>query len=245
MLDNAIAVVTGGTKGIGRAIVGKLAESGALVIFTGRDEAAAEETIAHAGAAPERVLFKKVDMADTEQVRAFFDSVIKEHGRIDVLVNNAGVTKDTLVMRMREEDWDAVINLNLKSTFICCQAVTRQMMKQRSGSIINISSVIGLGGNAGQANYAASKAGIIGLTKSLAKELGPRGVRANAVAPGFIETEMTAVLSEELRDKVLQGIPLGRLGKPDEIADVVRFLASDDSRYMTGQVMVVDGGLVM
>lgn len=245
MLENKIAVVTGGTRGIGRAIAIGLASAGAFVAFTGRDEAAAAESskaIKDAGGASS---FHKVDAADPDGIKEFVDSLVVDRGAVDILVNNAGITRDGLVIRMREEDWDSVLTTNLKGAFFFSQAVSRHMMKARSGSIINISSVVGLKGNPGQANYAASKAGLIGLTKSLAKELATRNVRVNAVAPGYIETEMTGSLSEELRERVLQMIPMGRYGAAEEVAEAVLFLASGMSRYITGQVIVVDGGMVM
>ncbi|MHB0975907.1 MAG: 3-oxoacyl-[acyl-carrier-protein] reductase [Candidatus Aquicultorales bacterium] len=245
MLQNKVAVVTGGTRGIGRATALSLGGAGAIVIFSGRDEAAAEDTIEAVEQAGGIAVFQKVDMTDAAAVKAFIDEVVSTQGRLDVLVNNAGITRDGLLVRLKEEDWDSVIEVNLKSAFVCCQAAAKHMMKQRSGSIVNISSVVGLMGNAGQVNYAASKAGLIGMTKSLAKELAPRSIRVNAVAPGFIETEMTAGLTEETNAKILERIPMARFGDASEVAEAVLFLASDMSRYMTGQVLVVDGGLVM
>ena len=184
-------------------------------------------------------------MADPEQTSRFFKEVVEETGRIDVLVNNAGITRDTLLVRMKPADWDAVINVNLKGTFNGLQAAGKVMMKQRSGRIVNIASVVGVTGNAGQANYSASKAGVIGLTKTAAKELAPRGITVNAVAPGFIETDMTAVLPEKVKEAMLSQIPLGRAGTPEDVAQVVRFLASDTAAYLTGQVLHVSGGMYM
>jgi 3-oxoacyl-[acyl-carrier protein] reductase len=245
-------VVTGGSRGIGRSICRTLAEPGTLVCFNyfnpadpAGEAAAAEETariIADAGA---RAMSREVDVADPEQTSIFFKEVVEETGRIDVLVNNAGITRDTLLVRMKPADWDMVMNVNLKGTFNGLQAAGKVMMKQRSGRIVNIASVVGVTGNAGQANYSASKAGVIGLTKTAAKELAPRGVTVNAVAPGFIETDMTAVLPEKVKEAMLSQIPLGRAGTPEDVAQVVRFLASDNAAYITGQVLHVSGGMYM
>lgn len=243
LLSGKVAVVTGGTRGIGRAITVAFAANGASVFFAGRDEKAAQETIEEASKVGGRVEFARADVAKSDEAKALIEGVANAVGRIDILVNNAGINRDALLVRLKEEDWDAVLNVNLKGAFLCSQAAAKYMMKERSGSIINISSVIGISGNAGQANYAASKAGMIGLTKSMAKELAPRGIRVNAVAPGFIETDMTAALPESARSKVLPAIPLGRFGDAAEVAGVALFLASEMSSYITGQVIVVDGGL--
>lgn len=245
-------IVTGGSRGIGRSICRTLAEPGTVVCFNyfnpadpQAEAAAAEETariVADAGA---RAMSREVDVADPEQTSAFFKEVVDETGRIDVLVNNAGITRDTLLVRMKPADWDAVMNVNLKGTFNGLQAAGKTMMKQRSGRIVNIASVVGVTGNAGQANYSASKAGVIGLTKTAAKELAPRGITVNAVAPGFIETDMTAVLPEKVKEAMLSQIPLGRAGTAEDVAQVVRFLASEKAAYMTGQVLHVSGGMYM
>jgi 3-oxoacyl-[acyl-carrier protein] reductase len=187
----------------------------------------------------------QVDVGNSEQVETAMKQVLSTFGRIDILVNNAGITRDNLLMRLKEEEWDQVINTNLKGVFLCSKAVTRSMMKQRSGRIINISSIVGVMGNPGQANYVAAKAGVIGLTKSTAKELASRGITVNAIAPGFIETDMTAVLDEEMKKQMLSAIPLGTFGKPQDVSEVVKFLASDGARYITGQTIHVDGGMVM
>ena len=238
--------MTGAGRGIGHAIAVRLASEGARVASVSRTEANAQRTAdeingAHAGAAKAYA----VDVADHAAVQKCGAQILKDFGRVDILVNNAGVTRDGLSMRMSIEDWDTVLNTNLKGAFNFVQALMRPMIKQRSGRIINISSVIGLIGNAGQANYSASKAGLIGLTKSLARELASRGITVNAVAPGLIETDMTGVLSDEIRQAILQKIPLGRLGQPDDIAAAVAYLASAEARYITGQVLTVDGGMVM
>ncbi len=242
-MSSKVAVVTGGTRGIGKAIVERLLSDGFSVVFTGRS---AESVAKAMESLPEGAKGYPCDGTDPAAVRAFFDQVLMEQGRIDVLVNNAGITRDGLVMRMKPEQWDEVLNTNLKGAFLCAQAVARPMMKNpEGGRIINISSVIGLMGNAGQANYAASKAGLIGLTKSLAKEFASRNILVNAVAPGFIETDMTSVLSEEMKKQILAQIPLGRMGSGKNIASVCSFLAGPDSAYITGQVLTVDGGMVM
>lgn len=246
MTDKKVAVVTGASRGIGRAIAMELAERGMLVVinYNGSQDKAREvkEEILAKGQEAE---IYQCSVSDFEACKAFFQSIIKEYGRIDVLVNNAGITKDGLLMAMSEEDFDKVIDVNLKGAFHCIRHVARQMVKQRSGRIINLASVVGVSGNAGQANYAASKAGIIGLTKSAAKELASRGITVNAIAPGFIQTDMTQVLSDPVKEAVTGMIPLGSFGKPKDVAKAAAFLASDDARYITGQVLHVDGGMVM
>lgn len=240
------AVVTGGSRGIGRAVCLELAKGGANVVLCyAGNEAAAAETVSACEALGAKALAVKCDVADSAQVKALMDEAVKIFGRIDILVNNAGITRDGLLMMMKEEDFDAVISANLRGTFLCMKAVSRTMMKQRYGRIVNLSSVVGLRGNAGQVNYAASKAGVIGMTKSLAKELASRGVTVNAVAPGFIETDMTAAMTEAAKTATLASIPMQRLGAPEDIAKTVAFLASDDAAYITGQVIAVDGGMSM
>ena len=209
------------------------------------NEAAAAETVSACEALGAKALAVKCDVADGEQVKALMDEAVKAFGRIDILVNNAGITRDGLLMMMKEADFDAVISANLRGTFLCMKAVARTMMKQRYGRIVNLSSVVGLRGNAGQVNYAASKAGVIGMTKSLAKELASRGVTVNAVAPGFIDTDMTAAMPEAAKTATLASIPMQRLGAPEDIAKAVAFLASDGAAYITGQVIAVDGGMAM
>jgi 3-oxoacyl-[acyl-carrier protein] reductase len=245
-LQGKIALVTGGSRGIGRAIVEALAASGATVAFTYRNSAAAaEEILADQTARGNTVKAFAADASSNPESVRLLETVIKEFGRLDILVNNAGITKDTLLMRMSEEDWDRVITNNLKSVYNVTKAACRQMMGQKAGKIINITSIVGITGNAGQANYAASKAGIIGFTKSIAKELGSRNIQVNAVAPGFVETDMTAVLTPEQKKALADLIPLKRTARPEEIAGVVRFLASPEADYITGQVIAVDGGLTM
>ena len=240
------AVVTGGSRGIGRAVCLELAKGGANVVLCyAGNEAAAAETVSACEALGAKALAVKCDVADGEQVRALMDEAVKAFGRIDILVNNAGITRDGLLMMMKEADFDAVISANLRGTFLCMKAVARTMMKQRYGRIVNLSSVVGLRGNAGQVNYAASKAGVIGMTKSLAKELASRGVTVNAVAPGFIDTDMTAAMPEAAKTATLASIPMQRLGAPEDIAKAVAFLASDGAAYITGQVIAVDGGMAM
>ena len=244
--ENQVAVVTGAGRGIGHAIALRLASEGARVASVSRTEANAQSTADEINAARgDSAKAYAVDVSDHASVQEVGAQILADFGRVDILVNNAGVTRDGLSMRMSPEDWDTVMNTNLKGAFNFVQAVQRSMIKQRSGRIINISSVIGLIGNAGQANYAASKAGLIGLTKSLARELASRGITVNAVAPGLIETDMTAVLSEEIRKTILGKIPLGSLAQPDDIASAVAFLASPEAKYITGQVLAVDGGMVM
>ena len=241
-LTGKTAVVTGSTRGIGRAVAQALADSGARVAIVGRDREKAAAVAAEVGNAAAGFA---CDVADTAAVAALVAEVEKEFGGIDILVNNAGLTRDNLVMRISDEDWDAVMNANLRGAFAAIRAVSRGMMKRRSGRIINMASVVGLNGNKGQANYAASKAGLIALTKSVAKELGSRNILVNAIAPGFIETEMTDAMTAEARAALNGLIPLARLGKPQDIASMVVFLASDHASYITGQVLVVDGGMVM
>jgi 3-oxoacyl-[acyl-carrier protein] reductase len=236
------AVVTGSTRGIGRAVAQALADSGARVAVVGRDREKASAVASGIGSGSAGFA---CDVGDTAQVAQLVADVEKEFGGIDILVNNAGITRDNLVMRLKDEDWDDVLNANLRGAFAAIRAVSRGMMKKRGGRIINMASVVGLMGNKGQANYAASKAGLIALTKSVAKELGTRGILVNAIAPGFIETEMTDAMTPEARAALNGIIPLERLGKPEDVAAAVVFLASDMASYITGQVIVVDGGMVM
>ncbi len=244
--QNKVAVVTGAGRGIGLAVAERLAAEGAAVAVVSRSESNAQAAAAKLGGGDQaKARAYAVDVADASAVQVMAAKVLEDFGRVDILVNNAGVTRDTLAMRMSEEDWSTVIQTNLSGAFHVTQGFLRSMLKQRSGRIINISSIIGLIGNAGQANYAASKAGLIGLTKSLAKECASRGILVNAIAPGFIVTDMTEVLSEEVKSGVLKQIPLGRLGAVEDIAAAVAFLASDDASYITGQVLTVDGGMVM
>ncbi|RKZ17343.1 3-oxoacyl-ACP reductase [bacterium] len=244
MLEGRVSIITGGARGIGKAIAMELADAGSdIVIFDVLDEGV--DTAREIEKKGRKAGFYKVDITDLDAVNSVVEKVLEEFGRIDILVNNAGITRDTLLMRMEESDFDLVIKVNLKGTFNCTKAVLKPMMKARWGRIINISSIIGLMGNAGQANYAASKAGIIGFTKSVAKELGKRNITVNAIAPGFIRTPMTEKLSDEVKESYFKLIPLGRFGEPEDVAKVVRFLASDDAGYITGQVIQVDGGLLM
>lgn len=245
-LKDKVALVTGASRGIGRAIALALADQGAHVVVNyAGSEAAANQVAEAVKDRGGEALVIQANVADVNQVNQMIDQVVERFGRIDILVNNAGITRDNLLMRMKEEEWDEVIATNLKGVYNCIKAVTRPMMKQRSGRIINISSVVGVMGNPGQANYVAAKAGVIGLTKSVARELASRGITVNAVAPGFIETDMTAKLSEETAKGLMAQIPLNRLGKPEDIADVVSFLASDKASYITGQTLHVDGGMYM
>ncbi|MBD0380392.1 3-oxoacyl-[acyl-carrier-protein] reductase [Paenibacillus sedimenti] len=246
MLTGKVALVTGASRGIGRAIALHLAESGAdVVVNYAGSEGAAQEVVELIEAMGRKAVKLRADVSSYQESEELVKQTLEILGKIDILVNNAGITRDNLIMRMKEEEFDQVIATNLKGVFNCVKAVTRPMMKQRSGRIINISSVVGVLGNPGQANYVAAKAGVIGLTKATARELSSRGITVNAVAPGFIETDMTDKLSAEMRDHMLKQIPLERLGQPDEIAKVVRFLASDDAAYMTGQTLHVDGGMYM
>ena len=245
-LEGKIALVTGGGRGIGRAICLELAARGATIFVNyNRSGAAAAEVVAQIEKGGGTAKSMQADVSDTEQVTTMFKSIVSDFGAIDILVNNAGMTRDNVIMLMKPDDFDAVIETNLRSCWLCCKTAARTMMRKRSGSIINITSVVGIAGNGGQTNYSASKAGIIGLTKSLAKEVAARGIRVNAVAPGFVETDMTADLSDEIREKAIEAIPLGRIGAAEDIAKAVAFLASDEADYITGQTLVVDGGMVM
>lgn len=245
-LTGKIALITGGSRGIGESIVRRFAQDGASVAFTYNGSAdratALAEELTGAGFV---VSAHRADIANADAVTALFKEVTDRYQRLDILVNNAGVTKDGLVLRMSEADWDFVIDTNLKGTFLCCKAAARIMMGQRYGKIINISSVVGIAGNPGQVNYVSSKAGVIGMTKSLAKELASRNILVNCVAPGYIKTEMTDKLNEDQKTAILQAIPLGRIAEPPEIASVVSFLATDDAGYITGQTISVDGGMAM
>ena len=246
MLKDRVALVTGGGRGIGAAVARELAAQGALVIINySHSEAAAEQVRSEILMSGGRADIFRCDISDYHSVKAMLRDIVQHYGRLDILVNNAGIVKDNLLMRMKEEDFDKVIDINLKGAFNCIQNAARQMVKQRYGRIINMSSVVGLYGNAGQANYAASKAGLISLTKSTAKELGSRGITVNAIAPGFIQTEMTDGLDEELKKKMLAAISLGSFGKAEDVAYTAAFLASDKARYITGQVIGVDGGICM
>ncbi len=245
LLADKVAVVTGAGRGIGRAVALAYARMGADVACVSRTEENSAKAAAEVEALGRRAWAVAVDVSDTAAVDTAVGKILDEAGRVDILVNNAGVTRDNLLMRMSEEEWDTVINTNLKGAFNFTKALTRPFIKQRSGRIINIASVIGLIGNAGQCNYAASKAALIGFTKSVAKELAPRGITANAIAPGFIETDMTAALDDKVREGIIGNVPLGRFGSPDDIAHTAVFLALEASGYITGQVHAVDGGMVM
>ncbi|EKN64096.1 3-ketoacyl-(acyl-carrier-protein) reductase [Neobacillus bataviensis LMG 21833] len=240
------ALVTGASRGIGREIAHELARQGANVAvnFSG-SEAKANEVVDEIKALGRDAIAIKCNVANTEEVTEMVKAAIEQFGKLDILVNNAGITRDNLLMRMKEEEWDDVLNINLKGVFLCTKAVTRQMMKQRVGRIINIASIVGVSGNPGQANYVAAKAGVIGLTKTTAKELASRNITVNAIAPGFITTDMTDKLSAEVKAEMLKQIPLARLGEPKDIAKMTAFLASDDASYITGQTLHIDGGMVM
>ncbi|MDQ0230568.1 3-oxoacyl-[acyl-carrier-protein] reductase [Metabacillus malikii] len=246
MLDKKVALVTGASRGIGKAIALDLAKNGASVAINyAGNEAKANEVVEEITANGGDAIAIQADVSNSESVTDMIKQVISHFGQIDILVNNAGITRDNLLMRMKEAEWDDVINTNLKGVFLCTKGVTRQMMKQRNGRIINITSVVGVSGNAGQANYVAAKAGVIGLTKTTAKELASRNITVNAVAPGFITTDMTDELTEDLKAEMLKQIPLAKLGEPSDIANMVTFLASDKSKYITGQTFHINGGMVM
>ena len=246
LLENQVVLVTGGSRGIGKSVALACAREGARVIINyAGNVKAAEETVKEISDLGQKCLAIQADISKLADVERLIEEATAEFGKIDVLVNNAGITRDGLLMRMKEEDWDAVIETNLKGVFLCTKAVIRGMMKQRTGRIINMTSVVGVMGNAGQANYAAAKAGVIGFTKSTAKELASRGITVNAIAPGFIHSDMTAILPESVKEEMIKAIPIGRMGEADEVADTVLFLASNSARYITGQVIHVDGGMVM
>jgi 3-oxoacyl-[acyl-carrier protein] reductase len=244
-LTGRVALVTGASQGIGRACAVRLAKAGAAVAAAARNQQKLEEVVGEIAAAGGQSAAFVMDVADEEQIKSGVKATIAQFGKVDILVNNAGITRDTLIMRMKRADWDAVINTNLTSAYLCTQQVVGSMLKQRWGRIINITSVFGQMGQAGQANYAASKAGLIGLTMATARELASRSITCNAIAPGFIETAMTEVLTDELRQGALKMIPLGRTGTPEEIAAAVAFLASEEAGYITGQVLNVNGGMLM
>jgi 3-oxoacyl-[acyl-carrier protein] reductase len=245
-LEGKVALVTGASRGIGREIAFELAREGASVAVNyAGSEAKALELVDEIKAMGRDAFAIQADVSNSDSVSDMVKETVERFGKLDILVNNAGITKDNLLMRMKESEWDDVININLKGVFLCTKAVTRQMMKQRSGRIINISSIVGVSGNPGQANYVAAKSGVIGLTKTTAKELSSRGITVNAIAPGFITTDMTDKLNEEVKAEMLKQIPLARFGEPKDIARTVIFLASEDSNYMTGQTLHIDGGMVM
>ncbi|TBR16937.1 3-oxoacyl-[acyl-carrier-protein] reductase [bacterium] len=244
-LKDRVALVTGGARGIGRSIALAYAKEGADIVIWDVNLQEAEKTCADIVVLGRKSMADQVDVTSFSKVEEGINKILDKFGKVDILVNNAGITKDTLILRMSESDWDAVLNINLKGTFNCTKAASKAMIKQRYGKIVNIASIIGIIGNPGQANYAASKAGIIALTKTSAKEFSSRNVNVNAIAPGFIQTDMTAKLSQEIKDKMLANIPMGKLGTTDDVANACLFLASNESDYITGQTLVVDGGMVM
>ena len=246
LLDGKVALVTGASRGIGRAVAIRLAAEGASVAVNyAGNQKAAEEVKAVIEAAGGKVLLVQADVADAEAVKGMVNKVKETFGSIDILVNNAGITRDGLLMMMKEDDWDAVMDTNLKGIFHCTKLVSKLMMKKRAGCIVNMTSVVGVMGNAGQSNYAAAKAGVIGFSKSIARELAPRGITVNMIAPGCIDTDMTAALPDKVKEAMLQDIPLGRIGRPEDVADAVLFLVSGKASYITGQLIHVDGGMIM
>src|SRR6185369_7330622 len=244
-LESRVALVTGASQGIGQAIAVRLASAGASVALAARNQEKLAQVVQQIAAGGGKAAAFPLDVSDEEQIKSVVKATLAQFGKIDILVNNAGITRDQLVMRMKRADWDAVLNTNLTSAYLCTQQVISPMLKQRWGRIINVTSIFGQIGQAGQANYASSKAGLIGLTKAIARELGSRNITCNAVAPGFIETNMTAVLGDDFKQNALKNIPLGRIGTPDDVAGAVAFLASDDASYITGHVLDVNGGLHM
>ena len=244
-LNDKIAIVTGASQGIGETIAIEMAKSGANVFCLARNKNALDSTITKIISNGDKASAYSCDISDNEQFNNIVTDIFKEYGSIDILVNNAGITNDTLLMRMSDDQWDSVLNINLKGSFTCTRSVIKYMMKKKSGRIINITSIVGLTGNAGQANYAASKAGLIGMTKSIAKEVASRGITANCVAPGWIETAMTEQLSDDVKNKFLSQIPTGKIGYPKDIANTVIFLASKEAEYITGQTITVDGGRII
>jgi 3-oxoacyl-[acyl-carrier protein] reductase len=244
-LKDKIALVTGGAQGIGKTISEELTRNGAHVVLGDVNLEGAEATVQELNNNGGSASAIKIDVSNSADVQQVFESILKERKPLDILVNNAGITRDGLMVRMKESDWDSVLNINLKGSFLCSQQAAKQMMKQKSGAIVNISSIVGVMGNFGQANYSASKSGVIGLTKTLAREIASRGIRVNAIAPGFIDTEMTRVLDDSVRDKLVEQIPLLRLGLPEDVARCVMFLVSEKSSYITGQVINVNGGMLM
>ena len=244
-LENKVAIITGAARGIGFSIAEMLSKQGATSVIVDLNQEAVDAAVQQIDDMGNRAIGFAADVTNSEDIASIFKNIHKEFGKIDILINNAGITKDGLIMKMKESDWDAVINVNLKGTFICTQKVSRYMLKNRSGVILNIASVIGLMGNAGQANYSASKAGVIGFTKTMARELSSRNINVNAIAPGFIETDMTSKLNDNQKEALLTNVPLKRMGQPEDIAKAVAFLCSSDADYITGQVLTVDGGMVM
>ena len=244
-LNGKIALITGGAQGIGRFISKELAGQGAHVILGDVNQDGAENTANEIKNIGGKASAVKIDVSNANDVKGVFDSILKDYKPIDIVVNNAGITRDGLLLRMKEIDWDLVLNINLKGSFLCSQQAIKQMIKQKSGAIVNIASIVGVMGNFGQANYSASKAGLIGFTKTLAREVAPRGIRANAVAPGFIDTEMTRTLEDSIKLKLIEQIPLARLGQPEDVARCVSFLVSENASYITGQVINVNGGMLM